>query len=282
LPELPEVETICRALRSGGRDGPSILGWIIKKADVFWLKTLAEPSSGDFIKQITGQEVVDVRRRAKFIAIQLTDGYLVFHLRMSGDIRVEPDSIDISKHDRLVLWFENGFHLAFNDTRKFGRVWLVKDIKKISEKLGPEPLEISSPEEFHKRLIKYNRQLKPLLMDQRFLSGMGNIYTDEALHMAGLHPLQKSSELSLDQGKKLLAAIQEVLKKGIEQNGSSIDWIYRGGSFQNQFRVYGRGGQPCPVCGTLIKKIKVGQRGTHYCPTCQPDPRTNQTDEMKG
>ena len=282
MPELPEVETICRALKSGGRDGPSILGWKIKKADVFWLKTLAEPGLQDFSNQIIGQEVLDVCRRGKFIILQLSSGYLVFHLRMSGDIRVETNSIELLKHDRLVVWFENGFHLAFNDTRKFGRVWLVRDLKKITVKLGPEPLEISSPDEFYKRLIQNDRQLKPLLMDQRFLSGMGNIYTDEALHMAGLYPLLKSSEISFTQAQKLLVAIQEVLKKGIERNGASIDWIYRGGSFQNEFRVYGQGGQPCLVCGTLIKKIKVGQRGTHYCPVCQPDPRSNQSDEMKG
>lgn len=282
MPELPEVETICRALRSGGRDAPSILGWKIKKADVFWLKTLAEPDLDDFLKRIVGQEVLDVHRRAKFIIIYLTKGFFVCHLRMSGDIRVEADSIALLKHDRLVLWFDNGFHLAFNDTRKFGRVWLVKDLSNISVKLGPEPLGISSPDEFYQRLIKYNRQVKPLLMDQSFLSGMGNIYTDEALHIAGIHPLQKSSDLSFDEAQKLLMAIQEVLMKGIERNGASIDWIYRGGSFQNEFRVYGRGGQPCPVCGTLIMKIKVGQRGTHYCPVCQPDPQSNQSDEMKG
>lgn len=282
MPELPEVETICRALRSGGRDAPAIVGWKIKRAEVLWQKTLAEPGLEGFIQHLEGQQVIDVRRRGKFIVIHLSDEFLIVHLRMSGDLRVDPDTIDLLPHDRLVVWFQNGYHMAFNDTRKFGRVWLRKDLDGLLNRLGPEPLEIDIAEDFYQRLSSRKRQLKPLLMDQSFISGMGNIYTDEALHIAGIHPLSNSAELSREQAKKLLAAIQQVLKKGIETNGASIDWIYRGGGFQNEFRVYGRSGQACPICGTVIEKIVVGQRGTHFCPVCQPTSHSFPTTKKKG
>lgn len=281
MPELPEVETICRALRSGGRDAPPIIGWQLKKADIFWAKTLAEQSPEEFSRKISGQKVEDVYRRGKFIILQLTQNFLVVHLRMSGDLRVEPDDKELLKHDRLIIWFEQGYHLAFNDPRKFGRIWLYQNIDELSARLGPEPLEIKSSDEFYQRLVRRKRQLKPLLMDQKFLSGMGNIYTDEALHIAGLHPLMNSADITPEQAKKLLSAIQQVLQTGIKRNGASIDWMYRGGSFQNEFRVYGRSGQPCPICGKLIKKITVGQRGTHFCSTCQPIPQTLQLKEME-
>lgn len=282
MPELPEVETICRALRSGGRDAPAIVGWQIERAEVLWHKTLTEPGLVEFLERIKKQQVMDVLRRGKFIIIQLSNDFLVIHLRMSGDVRVEPDEMTLLPHDRLVVWFQNGNHLAFKDTRKFGRVWLLKDLDGLLQRLGPEPLEIVDAENFYQRLVSRHRQLKPLLMDQTFLSGLGNIYTDEALHIAGIHPLTISTQLSKEQAQKLLLAIQQVLAKGIERNGASIDWIYRGGSFQNEFRAYGRSGQACPICGTLIEKIVVGQRGTHFCPVCQPRPLISRTIKKEG
>ncbi len=279
MPELPEVETICRALRNGGRDAPTIIDWQIERAEVYWKKTLADPIQQEFTLRVIDQRVLDVRRRAKFIVIQLSKDFLVVHLRMSGDLRVEPNSKDLQKHDHLVVWFQNGNHMAFNDPRKFGRIWLRNDVEGLFARLGPEPLELQSSEIFYNRLLQRKRQLKPLLMDQNFLAGMGNIYTDEALHIAGLHPLMNSSELTQKEAQKLLFAIQDVLSTGIQRNGASIDWFYRGGSFQNEFRVYGRSRQPCPICGTLIEKIVVGQRGTHFCPICQPTPRSFQTKE---
>jgi len=282
LPELPEVETISRALKNGGRDAPSIVGWKIISVQLRWPKTLAEPSWMEFQHKIIDQQVLDIHRRGKFIVIHLSKYFLVVHLRMSGDLRVEADEQEIRKHDHLIIWFENGMHLAFNDPRKFGRVWLLDDVEPLFAHLGPEPFEIESAESFHQMLNKHNRQLKPLLMDQHFISGMGNIYTDEALHKANLHPLTNSSEISLQQAEYLFNAIKEVLNLGIVRNGASIDWFYRGGSFQNEFQVYGRNGLPCLNCGTLINKIVVGQRGTHYCPTCQPIFPSSNTKEMVG
>jgi formamidopyrimidine-DNA glycosylase len=123
---------------------------------------------------------------------------------------------------------------------------------------------------FHEALGSRHRQLKPLLLDQTFLSGLGNIYTDEALHLARIHPQARSDSLDQDQVERLWEAIRAILQEGIRRNGSSIDWVYRGGEFQNYFRVYDRKGQPCPVCGAAIQRIVVGQRGTYICPDCQP------------
>ncbi|MCX6034993.1 MAG: DNA-formamidopyrimidine glycosylase, partial [Chloroflexi bacterium] len=135
---------------------------------------------------------------------------------------------------------------------------------------GPEPLsEAFTADWLYSSLHIRRRQLKPLLLDQAFLAGLGNIYTDEALHLAKLHPLLLSDLVTKKQAKGLWQAIRKVLEEGIRRNGASIDWVYRGGDFQNHFRVYGRTGEPCPVCGTPIERTTVGQRGTHFCPKCQ-------------
>jgi formamidopyrimidine-DNA glycosylase len=152
----------------------------------------------------------------------------------------------------------------------FGRVWLTANPEEILGKLGPEPLERGfTPKQLYELLRKRHRQLKPLLLDQTFLAGLGNIYTDEALHIAKLHPLEISDSVSEKQAKALHEAIRKVLKEGIRRNGASIDWIYRGGEYQHYFRVYDREGEPCNVCGTRIQRLVVGQRGTHICPNCQ-------------
>jgi formamidopyrimidine-DNA glycosylase len=264
MPELPEVETIARAIK------PELLGRTIVSADLNWTRTLATPSVRQFREQVIGQKVVDVSRRAKYIDIVLKDYHLLIHLRMSGDIIIRTHTDAPEKHDRLILKLSNKKYLAFNDTRKFGRVWLVKDSSAVLSKLGPEPLERGfTPQWLYENLRKRKRQLKPLLLDQSFLSGLGNIYTDEALHMAKLHPLGLSNAVSVKQAEALYEAIRSVLKEGIRRNGASIDWVYRGGTYQNHFRVYDCEGKPCLVCGTEIQKLVVGQRGTHICPACQ-------------
>ena len=280
MPELPEVETITRLLRQGTNERPATLvGCQISSADLLWQRSLAEPNPDEFSRRIVGQSIQKIGRRGKFIVLSLTKSTLLIHLRMSGDMRLE-DALDadgnpipVEKHDRLILNFIDGQRLAFNDTRKFGRVWLVEDTQKVLGGLGPEPLDPQlTPEKFHAMLNNRSRQLKPLLMDQRFLAGMGNIYTDEALFLARLHPLAQSNHLDERDSVRLLEAIQLVLQEGIQRNGASIDWVYRGGEFQNHFHVYGRTGEACLQCGTPIQRLIVGQRGTHICPTCQPAP----------
>ncbi len=274
MPELPEVETITRALSLGGRGGPSIIGRRIVAAHLYWPRTLALPDVVSFLDGIRDQQVVQINRRAKYIVMTLSRSSLLIHLRMSGDLRVEVKQADLKNallpHDRMSLVFENDSAMIFNDTRKFGRVWLTADPQKILGNLGPEPLsEELNADRFYHMLQKRNRQLKPLLMDQNFLAGLGNIYTDEALFKARLHPLTIAGRVNRDQAAVLLAAIREVLNEGIKRNGASIDWVYRGGDFQNTFNVYQRNGQVCYVCGAIIQRTVIGQRGSHFCPNCQ-------------
>ncbi len=273
MPELPEVQTIVSTLRDGGRGAPSILGKQIITAKVSWQKTVAQPDLLTFQQKITGEEIRDIRRRGKFVWIGLRSAHLFIHLRMSGDLRVEPSTSPLQSHDRMWLEFSDGIRLVFNDARKFGRVWLVENPDRVIGNLGPEPLdEALSPEQFHERLNQHQRQIKPLLLDQSFLAGVGNIYSDEALFLARIHPKRLSNSLTQEESMRLLRAIQQVLKEGIQKNGASIDWVYRGGEFQNSFRVYQRTGEPCLNCGTPIERITVGQRGTHFCPKCQKQP----------
>lgn len=282
MPELPEVETIRRWLLGGGeaspgqppqhtvRDRPGILGREILAARVLWERTLAAPHTAEFERRVAHQTIRDITRRGKFLILHLDQEKLLFHLRMSGDLLVEDAWLPLAPHHRLVLELDGSLRLAFNDPRKFGRVWLVSDPQTILANLGPEPLdEHFTPEQFHTLLRTHRRQLKPLLMDQTFIAGLGNIYTDEALHLARLHPLMTSHTLDQEQAARLLDSIRQVLEEGIRRQGASIDWVYRGGDFQNHFRVYQRTGEPCPNCGTPIQRIVVGQRGTHFCPVCQ-------------
>lgn len=265
MPELPEVETIARSLR------PGLVGRSILDADLLWPRTLAAPSPTVFKEQIRGQEIIEVSRRAKYFKLKLSEFYLFIHLRMSGDLILREGAAQNENHDRLILSLSGDTVLVFNDTRKFGRVWLVDDPQEVIGHLGPEPLgEEFTPQMLYAGLQARHRQLKPLLLDQSFLAGLGNIYTDEALHMACLHPLAQSDSVKREQAEALWEAVRFVLNEGIRRNGASIDWVYRGGEFQNYFRVYDREGQPCPVCGTTVQRIVVGQRGTHFCPTCQP------------
>ena len=271
MPELPEVETIARGLR------PELIGMKILAADVRWARTIAMPSVRRFKHLIQGQVIRDVGRRAKFLRIQLSDFELLIHLRMSGDLTLKPGPIRAAKHDRLILTLQprrgGGVRsLAFNDTRKFGRVWLTANAGVVTGRLGPEPLSDDfTPKWLSEALRRRHRQLKPLLLDQTFLAGLGNIYTDESLHLARLHPLALSDSVTAKKAERLHAAIQATLQEAIRRNGASFDWVYRGGEFQNYFRVYDREGKPCPVCGTPIRRLVVGQRGTHICPNCQKE-----------
>jgi formamidopyrimidine-DNA glycosylase len=255
------------------RDAPrkeSILNREILGAEIYWHKTVAAGEPG-FAARLRGQSVRVVSRRAKFLVIQLSADFLIIHLRMSGDIALRPAGSPVQKHDRVIWQFSGGLDMAFNDTRKFGRVWLLDDPAPLFAGLGPEPLgEAFTAGWLHGALAQRSRAIKPLLLDQAFLAGVGNIYADESLHRAGIHPLRIASSLSETEAARLHAHIRAVLEEGIAKNGASIDWVYRGGEFQHAFRVYGRAGEPCYNCGTPVERMVVGQRGTHFCPNCQP------------
>ena len=276
MPELPEVETVVRELRAAGLIGRKIL-----HACVFWPRTIAAPAAASFPRAIRGLEIRALTRRAKYVVVTLTGGYtLLIHLRMSGHLDVLPPQIRPQRHDRVVLTLDNGRQLHFEDTRKFGRIWLTRDPQAVLGPLGPEPLDLNVAA-FRRGLATHARRLKPLLLDQTFLAGVGNIYSDEALWAARLHPCRRADTLTAAQAEELLGAIRDVLRRGIRNLGTTLGGgkthfvLPRGerGRNQEQLNAYGQTGAPCPRCGTPIRRILVGQRATHLCPACQRGPR---------
>jgi formamidopyrimidine-DNA glycosylase len=264
MPELPEVETVVRQLR------PDCVGRTIVRATLRWKRHVATPSATAFARRIQGQRIQSINRRAKYLVFGLTTDFLLIHLKMSGDLTVVPLTTPPDKHAHTVFTLDNGTELRFSDTRKFGRVYLVRDPDMITGHLGPEPLEDNfTAKQLGNILTSHHRQLKPLLLDQTALAGVGNIYADESLHRAKLHPLRLSDSLTAKEVSALWRSLRLTLNAAIQNHGSSIDWMYRGGQHQNHLRAYDREGQPCPVCRTPIRRILVGQRSTHFCPTCQ-------------
>lgn len=271
MPELPEVETIARSLREPRPGQPTILGRTIESVTLRWPRHVALPAPEAFVQDLRGRSIESISRRGKYLLLRLDGMWLLLHLRMSGDLRVLPSDAPLERHDLTLLHLSGGVDLRFHDTRRFGRLWLVNDPSQILGPLGPEPLEATfTEEELAQRLHGRRRLLKPLLLDQTFLAGLGNIYADEALHRAGLHPLRRSDSLRPGEIRALWRGIRAALRAGLRHNGASIDWVYRGGDFQNHLRVYGRAGERCRACGTRIRRIRVGQRSTHFCPHCQP------------
>lgn len=270
MPELPEVETVARLIR------PKLEGRRIVGTRVGWAKTLGGVAPARFSRGVTGATVTRVWRRAKYIVFDLDPrGCLVGHLRMTGRMRVAPRGEDPGRHARLSLELDDGSFFHFIDVRKFGRLVLATAAGDVLPKLGPEPLGPEFTAEWLRdALRRRKRMLKPLLLDQSFLAGLGNIYVDEALHAARLHPLRSAHRVGPRQSDRLRECIRGVLRAAIEREGSSFDRFYRTpsgrpGSYQRRFRVYGRQGKACLACGRTIRKITVGQRGTHLCPRCQ-------------
>jgi formamidopyrimidine-DNA glycosylase len=272
MPELPEVETIRLALRQGAGGAPKLPGQRIEGVRLGWPRHVAAPSPAAFRRRIRGQTIRDVQRRGKYLVLPLTQETLLIHLMMSGDLAMLPAGEPPRPHDHTILSLDTGWELRFNDPRKFGKVLLLLRPEQLLGGLGPEPLSPQFTRQvLAERLSGRGRALKPLLLDQAFLAGLGNIYADEALHRARLHPLRRSDSLRPEEVAGLWRGIRQALRAGLRHNGASIDWVYRGGDFQNHFRAYGRTGEPCPVCGTPIQRIMVGQRSTHFCPQCQQE-----------
>lgn len=269
MPELPEVETIVRTNRR------RIAGRRITAFASTWPRNTL-PNAAHVLESIVGRRIERVWRRAKFIVMDLDSReHLLVHLRMSGrfewaarrDERAEPP------HVRAWWTFDDGSRLWFCDARKFGRILLTDDLPTATAGLGVEPLgRAFTPARLAALLGERRRQLKPLLLDQSVIAGLGNIYVDEALHAAGLHPLAPADGLTPPQIERLHAAIRDVLRRAIRANGTSFDWIYPGGRMQEYLNVYGRADQPCRRCGRPIETLRVAQRGTHICPVCQPAP----------
>ena len=270
MPELPEVETVMRGLRAP-LEGRTITG-----ATYDWPRTIDRPDAPLFADIIAGQPVRALSRRGKYILVHLQPHTLLVHLRMTGRLYVTPDEAehDADRWLRLTLQLDNAHQLRFSDSRKFGRVYLVDDPAEIVGKLGPEPLDDAfTLAVFQERLAGRSGMLKPLLLNQAFIAGLGNIYVDEALFASRLHPRRRTDSLDADDVARLYAAIREALQNGIAHEGASINWYRKPdgsrGAAQKRFNAYGRTGEPCPRCGQPIERIVVGQRGTHICPACQ-------------
>jgi formamidopyrimidine-DNA glycosylase len=269
MPELPEVETIARRLETGGLPGKEILS-----LEMRWPRHIALPTAERAREIVVGRRFESIARRGKFLVFELAGWHMLIHLRMSGDLRLEDSGAPLQKHDLTIWRLSGGSDLRFHDPRRFGRVWITEHPEEVLGRLGPEPLDASfSAAELGDRLVLHRRLLKPLLLDQTFVAGIGNIYADEALHRARLHPLRLSDSLSSEEARRLWRGIRAALRAGLHHHGTSIDWVYREGRHQHLLRVYGREGQSCGVCGTVIRRIKVGQRSSYFCPYCQKVPR---------
>lgn len=271
MPELPEVETTVRGIR------PHLENRTITSVWFDWVNSLVTPDEKTFRQRIKGQQVREVTRRAKFIVVHLTDATLLVHLKMTGRLYVVPnngkDHADKWVHFSFQL--DNEHQLRFSDSRKFGRVYLVDDMQEVTGKLGPEPLSDEfTLDVFRASLRGRSGLIKPLLLNQEFVAGVGNIYADEALHYAHIHPKRGADTLVDAEIIRLWEGIRDALSKGLAREGATIGWYRKPdgskGNAQHGLLAYGRTAEACLTCGSgFIEKITVGQRGTHFCPDCQ-------------
>lgn len=273
MPELPEVETLVRRLRE------PVIGRTIVNATVKWQRTIGRPAPREFVRQVRGCTIQSINRRAKYLVFGLypqpaqwaadtAPQFLLIHLKMSGKLSVVSGDAPVLKHDRVIFDLDNGQQLRFNDIRKFGRMHLVPDVADITGAHGPEPLDRAFTLPRFRELIKARSgAIKPLLLNQRFLSGVGNIYADESLWYAKIHPLRTADSLKDAEIAALYRSIRRVLRQAIDDQGTDAgDGVIEG---DYRPRVYDRQDRPCYRCHQPILKTVVGQRGTHFCPNCQ-------------
>ncbi|WP_003543979.1 bifunctional DNA-formamidopyrimidine glycosylase/DNA-(apurinic or apyrimidinic site) lyase [Desulfotomaculum nigrificans] len=274
MPELPEVETVVRSLEK------HLAGLTITAVDVFMPKVIRSPKPEVFAERIVGKQLQKkLGRRGKYLLLHLSDGLtLVVHLRMTGRLVYCDAETPVEKHTHVIFHLDNGKQLRFTDQRQFGRMQLVptSEVNELSgiKDLGPEPLDESFTRDFLKKEIRRRRtRIKPLLLDQCFIAGLGNIYADEALFRARVHPERIASDLSPREIARLHKAIVEVIAGGIKHRGTTfrdyVDGEGRAGSYQQHLKVYNRENLPCPHCGKPIARIKVAGRSSYYCPCCQ-------------
>jgi formamidopyrimidine-DNA glycosylase len=263
MPELPEVETIKKDL------APALEGRRFIEVEVLSPTSVRHPSPEEFRRGLEGQRVLRLGRRGKYLIIYLERGALVVHLRMTGGLFLSPHPAA-----RATFLLDDGTRLCFADRRKLGRLWLVSDAAEVVGGLGPEPLEPDfTPQVLAERLRGRKAPIKALLLDQGFLAGVGNMYADEALFAAGIHPLRRGEDLSPQEVEALHGAIRKVLLEGIHTGGASVDTYRRpdgsAGHTHQGFQVAHKRGEVCPCCGTPIQRLAVRQRGTYFCPRCQ-------------
>lgn len=276
MPELPEVETVKRTLNT------LVAGKRIERVTVSLPRIIQRPQEIEaFCDALAGHTIQHVERRGKFLKIVLDGLVLISHLRMEGRYGVYAAEEPVEKHTHVIFHFDDGTELRYRDVRQFGTMHLFKPGDELVmpplHKLGIEPLEPSFTKELLAEALKKRRSfIKPVLLNQHIIVGLGNIYVDEALFLAGIHPMTPADQLTEDQLDKLHQAIVSTLTAAVEAGGSSIKSYVNGqgemGMFQQQLQVYGRQGEPCVNCGSMIEKNVVGGRGTHTCPICQPRP----------
>jgi formamidopyrimidine-DNA glycosylase len=266
MPELPEVESTVRYLRE------RIVGERITDCDVLWPRTIHTSKPKNFQAALSGSIITEVVRRGKFIGISILNEHTEFlfvHLRMSGSLDVISGKTEIAKHDRVVIYLANGKSIRFNDTRKFGRIYLCREQSEVVGKLGVEPLSDEfSPEHLLDITRGKRTRIKAFLLDQEKIAGLGNIYVDESLWKARIHPFLPAERLSLAKCVELQKAVRATLIEAIELSGTDFgDGVVQDGMYSPV--IYGRDDQPCGRCKATIRKTRVQQRGTHYCPRCQ-------------
>lgn len=266
MPELPEVETIRNELL------PYVVGRTITGVALFWEKIVRSPSVDNFVSNVVGRKITGLTRRGKYLFFSLGgNGLLVMHMKMTGSLLVDPAD---DRFTRAIFYLDNGSALHFWDPRKFGVMWLAEDDSDISNKLGPEPLGDDFTVEVLAGLLR-NRTapVKPILLDQSVIAGIGNMYADEALFDSKIHPLKPAGSLSADEIKRLHASIIKVLRKALDKKGASVRNYIRPdgnpGTAHDEFNVAHGVGRNCPNCGTPIRRIVVRGRGTYLCPKCQ-------------
>lgn len=273
MPELPEVETVRRTLER------LVVAKTVERVSVHLPRIIQEPADiMEFAALLQGEAIRKIGRRGKFLLFHFDRWVVVSHLRMEGRYRLVLQDEPIEKHTHVVFHFTDGTELRYRDVRQFGTMQLVKpeevNTKTSVGKLGPEPLTAEFTNEwFCENLARRKTRLKPLLLNQEFIAGLGNIYVDEALFAARLHPERSASILTQEEAERLHKAIEETIEKAIAAGGSSVRSYVNGegemGMFQLQINVYGRAGEPCPTCGNPISRIVVAGRGTHVCQHCQ-------------
>ena len=273
MPELPEVETIKRVIE------PQIQGLMIDKVNVKRPEVVAYPAADEFCRRLTGQTISHMMRRGKFLVIQLNSGdRIILHLRMTGCLLLTPADYPEEKHTHIIFRLSNGKELRFSDTRRFGRLWLLKngeaDTYSGIEKLGTEPLDKLLTAEYLKMLLgKRKKAVKECLLDQSVIAGIGNIYSDEILFTAGIYPSRPANSLNMEEWERLAVAIPEQISYFIEVNKITPEEYLetKGQDYRNTpfLQVYGQESKPCPKCGEMLCRIVVGGRGSVYCPVCQ-------------
>lgn len=269
MPELPEVETICRGLAK------RVIGKKISRVDILEKKMV---SPKNLTEKLKGLKITGLERRAKLLIFKLSSGdFLAIHLKLTGQLIYRAKEGTVEKYTRLIFTFSDNSRLFFNDLRKFGYLKIVnrEELERIKNEYGVEPLTKEfNLAKFKELLVRRPRmKIKQLLMDQRLIAGLGNIYADEACFYAGVRPHRLAGGLSEVEAKKLWQAIPRILKKAIIKGGASTDTYVdasgRQGEYESSLMVYGRGGEPCKKCGNKIVRIILAGRGAHYCPKCQ-------------